>query len=311
MAERTCEIRVGTSGYSYAEWTAAGVYPPGMKQSDMLAFYAGRFPAVELNFTWYQMPKADALDRMRRQVPPSFCFAVKLNRTLTHEVSPVEWPDNARRFQEGVAPLVQSGQLAAVLVQLPPSFHRSIGHRRYLANLLDALAGLPLAVEFRHASWALGPAAEKVAAAMAARRVALVAVDAPRLPGLYPPEHMADPGIVTHPDLFYLRLHGRNARGWRSGNMQQQFDYDYSKAELREWTEERIPGMAARAARGLVFFNNHVRGQAPRNAGMLMAILAAQGLPCRAPDNSPDHSSSRSLLKGSSEERPWTGPSST
>ena len=164
MAGRTCEILVGTSGYSYAEWTAAGFYPPGMKQRDMIAFYARRFPAVELNFTWYQMPKADALDRMRRQVPPSFCFAVKLNRTLTHEVSPDGWRGDARRFREGVAPLVQSGQLGAVLVQLPPSFHRSPDHRRYLAALLDALDGLPLAVEFRHASWAAGPAAEKVAA---------------------------------------------------------------------------------------------------------------------------------------------------
>lgn len=306
MAERTCEILVGTSGYSYAEWTAAGFYPPGMKQSDMLAFYAGRFPAVELNFTWYQMPRADALDRMRRRVPPSFCFAVKLNRTLTHEVSPTEWRGNARRFRDGVAPLIQSGQLGAVLVQLPPSFHRSLDHRRYLANLLDALAGLPLAVEFRHASWAVGPAAEKVAAAMAARRVALVAVDSPRLPGLYPPPQMAPFGMVTHPGLFYLRLHGRNARGWRSGNMQQQFDYDYSDAELREWTDGRVPNMADQAARGLIFFNNHVRGQAPRNAEMLVERLAAQGLPCKPPDRSP------ARLSGSaSEELPWTVPSST
>ena len=299
MNGRNCEILVGTSGYSYAEWTAAGFYPPGMKQSEMLAFYAGRFPAVELNFTWYQMPRADALDRMRRRVPPSFCFAVKLNRTLTHEVTPAEWHGNARRFREGVAPLVQSGQLGAVLIQLPPSFHRSPDHRRYLANLLDALDDLPLAVEFRHASWALGPAAEKVAAALAARRVTLVAVDAPRLPGLYPPEHMAPLGVVTHPDLFYLRLHGRNSAGWRSGNMQRQFDYDYGKAEMQEWTAARIPDMAARAARGLVFFNNHVRGQAPRNAGMLVKLLVSQGFSCKMPERSSDH-----LLSGLSEDLP-------
>jgi uncharacterized protein YecE (DUF72 family) len=235
---------------------------------------------------------------MRHRVPPSFCFAVKLNRTLTHEVAAAEWRGNARRFREGVAPLVQSGQLGAVLVQLPPSFHRSPDHRRYLADLLDALEGLPLAVEFRNASWAAGPAAEKVAAALTARRVALVAVDAPRLPGLYPPPHMALFYAVTHPELFYLRLHGRNADGWRSGNMQQQFDYDYGEAELREWTSERIPDMAARAARGFIFFNNHVRGQAPRNAEALTALLAARGVSCVPPP-------------GSSETLPWTEPSST
>ncbi len=304
MAGRTCEILVGTSGYSYPEWTAAGVYHPGMKQRDMLAFYAGRFAAVELNFTWYQMPKADALDRMRGRVPASFVFAVKLNRTLTHEVVPGEWRGNVRRFREGVAPLVQSGQLGAVLVQLPPSFHRSPGHRRYLADLLDALDGLPRAVEFRHASWGTGAAAEKVAAAMAARQVALVAVDAPRLPGLYPPEGMAAPGTVTCPAFFYLRLHGRNAAGWRSGSMQRQFDYDYSEAELREWTDERISAMAGRAARGFVFFNNHVRGQAPRNAEALAALLAGRGMSCTPPPG-------RRTLAGASEALPWTEPSST
>jgi uncharacterized protein YecE (DUF72 family) len=275
-----------------------------MKQREMLAFYAGRFAAVELNFTWYQMPKADALDRMRGQVPPSFLFAVKLNRTLTHEVSPGEWPENARRFREGIAPLVQSGQLGAVLVQLPPFFHRTPDRRRYLANLLEALDGLPLAVEFRHASWAAEAAAEKVAASLAARRIALVAVDAPRLPGLYPPVPPAPVGRIIPPAFFYLRLHGRNAAGWRSGVMQRQFDYDYSEAELREWTEARIPAMVDRAARGFVFFNNHVRGQAPRNAEALAALLVARGLSCKPPPG-------RFSPCGLSEELPWTGPSST
>ena len=81
--------------------------------------------------------------------------------------------------------------------------------------------------------------------------------------------------VTNHPDLFYVRFHGRNSRGWRSGNLQKQFDYDYSDDELREWAAGPIPRMAARAAQGVIFFNNHVRGQAPRNAVQLIRLLGA------------------------------------
>ncbi|MEZ4602722.1 MAG: DUF72 domain-containing protein [Desulfobacterales bacterium] len=59
--------------------------------------------------------------------------------------------------------------------------------------------------------------------------------------------------MVTHPDFFYVRFHGRNTAGWRSGNMQKQFDYDYSDTELQEWIDLRISPMAERARTGLVF----------------------------------------------------------
>jgi uncharacterized protein YecE (DUF72 family) len=261
-------ILVGTSGYSYAEWAEAGFYPPGTKAAHMLALYARQFAVTELNFTWYQMPKPQAIERMARLAPPAFRFTAKLTRTLTHEVDAGEWRGQAALYREGIAPLVQSGQLMALLLQFPPGFVRDPASRRYLAALLDAFQGLPLAVEFRHASWA----SDRVFAELERRRATLVAVDEPELPGLFPKLD-----VVTHPELFYIRFHGRNARGWRSGNMQKQFDYDYRDDELREWTEGLIPRMAARAATGLIFFNNHVRAQAPRNAAQMMHLLAERG----------------------------------
>ena len=101
----------------------------------------------------------------------------------------------------------------------------------------------------------------------------LASVDAPDLPGLFPALD-----VVTCPDLFYVRFHGRNARGWRSGKMDLQFDYDYADDELEQWIEARIAPMAARARAGILFFNNHVRGQAPENALRLMERLEARGL---------------------------------
>ncbi|BBO91087.1 DUF72 domain-containing protein [Desulfosarcina ovata] len=258
-------ILIGTSGYAYSEWVDAGFYPPGTGSARMLEHYTRFFSVTEINYTWYQMPKAPAMDRMRRKVPEGFYFAAKLTRTLTHEVDPDGWPAQAARYREGIAPLMQSGQLLAVLVQLPPFFRRNPQNRRYLAKLLDALAGLPLAVEFRHVSWAT----ERVFTGLKERRVALVCVDVPDLPDLFPPLCR-----VTSPDLFYVRFHGRNAGGWRSGKMQKQFDYDYSEAELAGWSRQHIPEMAQKATTGIIFFNNHVRGQAPRNAQMLMAQMA-------------------------------------
>ena len=260
---------IGTSGYSYAEWTDAGFYPPGTKSGAMLPLYARHFPITELNFTWYQMPKVHVLERMHRQAPAGFRFAAKLTRTLTHEIDPDQWRGQAAQYRDGIAPLLQARKLVAVLLQFPPSFVRAPQSRRYLAALLDELDGLPLAVEFRHASWAT----DRVFAEFERRRTTLVTVDEPELPGLFP-----GLDVVTNPELFYIRFHGRNAKGWRSGNMQKQFDYDYGDDELRQWADGRIAKMAQHASNGVIFFNNHVRAQAPRNAVKLINLLIERGL---------------------------------
>ncbi|MBW1897654.1 MAG: DUF72 domain-containing protein [Deltaproteobacteria bacterium] len=271
-ASDSCRLYVGTSGYAYKEWMDAGFYPAGIKSSGMLSFYAERFSITELNYTWYQMPKVETVERQRRQVPSEFLFAAKLNRTLTHEIDPGNWRKKAAYYREGVAPFMQAGQLAALLVQLPPSFTRTQTNRSHLAALLDTLDGLPLAVEFRHKSWVH----DRVFAELERRRVTLVSVDEPDLPGLFPALD-----VVTCPNLFYVRFHGRNASGWRSGNMQNQFDYKYSDDQLREWVRERIVPMAHRAKKGIIFFNNHVRAQAVENAFQMVRILAEEGLGAR------------------------------
>ncbi len=265
----TCQLHVGTSGFSYMEWVETGFYPSGMKSGEMLQQYARCFSITELNYTWYQMPRAEAIERHRQQVAQEFLFTTKLTRTLTHEVDPRRWPDQAVLYREGVAPLIQAGKLIAVLIQLPPSFFRTATNRKYLAALLDRLDGLPLAIEFRHRSWA----SDRVFAELERREVTLVSVDTPDLPDLFP-----SLDVVTNPDLFYIRFHGRNAKGWRSGNMQLQFDYGYSDDELHKWVENKIEPMSDRARKGVIFFNNHVRAQAPENARRMVALLKERGL---------------------------------
>ena len=188
-------------------------------------------------------------------------------------------PEQAREIRlvhahERDAPLADGGRLAAVLLQFPYSFAYTPESRGRLASLAEGLAGLPLAVEFRNATWAN----DKVFAELEERRVTLVTVDEPELPGLFPALD-----VVTNPELFYVRFHGRNASGWRSGKMTAQFDYDYSDDELAAWIDGKLRGLLGRGRAGAMFFNNHVRGQAPRNAKRLVELLRQAGLPASDP----------------------------
>lgn len=258
---RGCSVMLGTCGYSYTEWVDSGFYPPGTRTADMLELYGYTFSTVELNYTWYQMARAEAVARLVARAPGHFHFAAKLTRTMTHERDE-GWRNQLKMYRAGIEPLRE--RLTAVLVQLPPDFDRTVGNRRYLAALLDGLHELPVAVEFRHASWV----ADSVFKELERRRVTLVTVDEPALPGLFPTLD-----VVTNPDLFYVRFHGRNCRGWRSGNMQKKFDYDYTVEELQQWREKWLHSLARRADRGVVYFNNHVRAQAPKNGQRLQKIL--------------------------------------
>jgi uncharacterized protein YecE (DUF72 family) len=270
--KNACQWRVGTSGYSYGDWVEAGFYPAGTPSGRMLPLYAEKFSITELNYTWYQMPRAEAIERQRQTVPPDFLFSVKLTRTLTHEIDPIQWPAQADLFREGVAPLTQARQLAAVLIQFPSQFTRTPDNRSHLATLLDRLHGLPLAVEFRHRSWAVDPVFD----GLKRRDVTLATVDVPDLNSLFPPLT-----VVTYPDLIYVRFHGRNAKSWRTGNMQLQFDYDYTEEEMSQWVEGCLRPMSGQAKRGVLFFNNHVRAQAPKNALKMINLLKKEGFAVR------------------------------
>jgi len=256
-----CPVLVGTCGYSYLEWVDSGFYPAGTRSAEMLGLYGRCFSIVELNYTWYQMARADALARMLAAAPEHLLFAAKLTRTVTHERED-DWREQLKRYRDGIAPLKK--RLVAILVQLPPDFDRTVGNRRFLSELLDGLQGWPVAVEFRHASWAV----DTVFAELERRVVTLVTVDEPALPGLFP-----GLDVVTNPNFFYVRFHGRNRQGWMSGNMQKKFDYNYSETELSNWSGSHLARLAAAADRGMIFFNNHVRAQAPRNARLLCSLI--------------------------------------
>ena len=252
---------VGTCGYSYEEWRGV-LYPEGLPKREFLGWYSRLFPFVELDFSYYGMPKASALAALASQAPPGFLFSLKAHKSLSHERGGA-WREAALEFARAAAGLAEAGALAAILIQLPYSFKRGEAERRYLGALCDALSAFPLAVEFRNDEWQ----SEAVLAELDRRRAALVLVDRPDLPGL-PPRSAAVTGGWS-----YLRFHGRNAEAWWTGGAAGRYDYLYSEEELIGELP-LIRSIEEKAELVLVAFNNHSKGRAVVNARMLGRLLS-------------------------------------
>jgi uncharacterized protein YecE (DUF72 family) len=259
-------ILVGTSGYSYTEWVGP-LYPEGTRSEDFLGLYSRVFSTVELNFSYYKMPTAGQLSGLLSKAGPALAFAVKANEALTHKIDPASWRDAAAAFVSALEPLRTADRLSAVLFQFPYSFHYDPDRRRYLNDVLSAFAGVPLAVEFRNYEWYNN----RVVDAFRERRIALASLDLPPLKGLPP---VMD--VVTSP-LAYVRFHGRNGETWWGSDSASRYDYLYSDLELEAWAD-RVKGIAGQADRTLVYFNNHIRGQAVKNAKTFALMLERAGL---------------------------------
>jgi len=260
------KILIGTSGYSYHEWVGT-VYPEGTQAKDYLSCYAGFFPTVELNFSYYNMPKAQNLVKMLADGGPNLTFSIKAHKTLTHEINPAQWEEEAKIYLTAIEPLLEANRLEAILFQFPYSFHYTPENRSYLDKLIKYFKGFPTAVEFRKSDWYSG----KVIDAMKSRGVPLVSLDLPELPKLPPTMD-----VVTAP-LAYIRLHGRNKETWWGSDDHARYDYLYSDSEVEAWAA-RIERIAEQAQRILVYFNNHSMGKAAKNAHTLEKLLINMGL---------------------------------
>jgi len=238
-------IRVGTSGWQYADWRGV-LYPPGVPQRRWLETYAGQFGTVESNAAFYRLPARETFGRWRDATPPSFVLAVKASRYLTH----------VRRLadpEEPVARLLAAAgglgpKLGPVLLQLPPTLAADTG---LLGRCLRCFpAGVRVAVEFRHPSWW----SEETRDVLAAHGAALCWADRRSRPvaPLWRPA-----GFV------YLRLHEGAAHPWPA----------YGTRALRTWAR-RVGAAAEDGADAYVYFNNDPGGAAVRNARTFQALAA-------------------------------------
>lgn len=161
-------LLTGTSGFQYPAWRG-DFYPEGLKTTDMLAHYAQHLPTVEINQTFYRMPKPELLSRWASQVPPEFRFSIKASQRITHRLR-LKGCDDAVRFLLGNLEAL-GDKLACVLFQLPPNFKVDVPRLAAFVDLLPE--GTRAAFEFRNASWWC----DEVADVLRARELALCIAD--------------------------------------------------------------------------------------------------------------------------------------
>lgn len=139
---------VGTSGFSYKEWRPH-FYPPELREKDFLGYYASRLNSVEIDSTFYRMPRATTLEAWRQAVGDGFRFALKASRRITH-FERLRVPSSSLDYLLGLLPSL-GARMGPLLVQLPPDFPRDLD--RLDAFLAVLSRGARAAVEFRHPSW--------------------------------------------------------------------------------------------------------------------------------------------------------------
>jgi uncharacterized protein YecE (DUF72 family) len=243
------DIFLGTSGWDYPEW-AGRVYPKH-GTSDKLRYYAGLFPIVEVNSTFYRLPPPSVAATWVRRTPAGFRFAAKFPQTITHDLRLVGTDEELRRFLAVLEPIRQAGKFAAALLQLPPSLAFEPATVRAFYETLPE--DLPVAVEFRERSWVTPESFEL----LREYGLAYVVADEPHLPAQ----------IEITASFAYVRWHGHGSPLW--------YDYTYSPAQLEAWVPQ-VRTLAERVPVLYGFFNNHFRGDAATNARTLSEML---GLP--------------------------------
>lgn len=187
-------LYAGTSGYSYKEWKGF-FYPEKISPKDMLADYATKLPTVEINNTFYRLPKKDVLEGWAEQVPADFRFVLKASRRITHFKRLKDTADVLDYMFEAAA--VLGSRLGVVFFQLPPNFKKDIER---LSTFLDELpADVPIAFEFRHDTWF----DDEVFELLRAHNRALCLADG---------EGDLDVPLVSTADWGYLRLRKPNYR---------------------------------------------------------------------------------------------------
>ncbi len=232
-------VHTGTSGFSYDEWHGR-FYPVKLPADERLRYYSGRLHSVEVNNTFYQMPKAALLERWREAVADGFVFALKVPRRITHSQRLNESKQSLDYFLSATSAL--GNKLGPVLFQLPPFL------RKDAPRLADFLALLPptlqAAFEFRHPSWF----DEEIFALLAGSNAALCGGDA----------EMGErsPPLVATANFGYLRLRAPS----------------YDSEDLRAWSG-RI--LAERWTDAYVYLKHEVLG--PDYALFLAAV--ASGAP--------------------------------
>jgi uncharacterized protein YecE (DUF72 family) len=228
-------LYVGTSGYSYKEWKGT-FYPEDLPEKQMLRFYGERFRSVEINNTFYRMPKSSVLEAWAAEVPGNFKFVLKAPQRITHMQRLKDAGDSVSYLLKTAAVLKQ--RLGPLLFQLPPYLKKDLPRLREFLTLLpsDSLT----AFEFRHQSWL----DDEIFGLLREHRTALCIAEA---------EEGVEVPFVSTADWGYLRLRRP----------------DYTDADLKERID-RVRKQGWKDA--FIFFKHEDEGKGPQMAKRFLEL---------------------------------------
>jgi len=232
------KLWVGTSGYSYKPWVG-NFYPERLAAKDMLRFYASQLPAVEINNTFYRLPKESVLQSWAEQVPAEFRFVIKASQRITH-VKRLKDAASEIEYLFRVAPAL-GPNLGAMLFQLPPNLRKDTERLKTFLSLLpkDRAASF----EFRHPTWF----DDEVFACLREHNCALCMAET---------EETLSANLISTATWGYLRLRRP----------------DYSPADLSTW-KERI--LAQSWDHAYIFFKHEDEGIGPKLAAEFLQLADA------------------------------------
>ncbi len=234
---------IGTSGFSYSHWKGK-FYPKNLPSSKFLEHYVTQFKTVEINSSFYCLPKEKTFKNWQQKTPKNFLFSLKASRYITHVKKLKDCHEPLARFLK--AAFVLKEKLAVVLFQMPPSFKAN--EKRLKKFLSIAPKKLKTTFEFRHPSW-FSP---KIYAILKKFNSALTIADTPDYPYVEK--------LTT--DFTYLRLHGHESL----------YSSNYSDKQLDAFTH-LLKKCSPKIKRAYVYFDNDAFGHAPKNAKTLINLL--------------------------------------
>ena len=243
------KLFLGTSGFNYSHWRGR-FYPLELPTKEWLKFYASYFPTVEINVTFYRIPRLATFTSWYEQTPEDFTFALKGHRQITHYKRLKDTEAELEKFLHHLSPLQH--KLGIILWQLPPGLKADL---KLFRDFIAALQAHPLAsrirhsFEFRHASW-FSP---EVYSLLSSAGYALCLADSPRWPKV---EELTA-------NFVYVRFHGR----------QKLYASSYTREELEEWAK-KIRHWLEQNLDVYAYFNNDAQGYALANARDLLSLLA-------------------------------------
>ncbi|HLJ45816.1 MAG TPA: DUF72 domain-containing protein [Bryobacteraceae bacterium] len=238
-----CEIRIGTSGWQYKHWRGP-FYPKKTPAAQMFPFYVDHFDTVEVNNSFYRLPKPETFAAWRDAVPSDFRFAVKGSRFITHNKKLKDPEPALERLMPAVDTLKR--KLGPVLFQLPPKWQVNL--ERFAAFLTALPSGHRYAFEFRNETWNTREVFDLLRKHKSAYCIF-------HLAGFQSP-------LEVTANFAYVRLHGPGGK----------YQGSYDDAALREWAA-RIRTWRRRLKAIYVYFDNDQAGYAAQDALRLRGMV--------------------------------------